>query len=121
MLDIAQIARADLFDSEIEVARELSSNGFLRAAGAVVGVVIEKHLAQVCINHSITVGKQNPTISDLNDLLKNSQVYDVPTWRQVQRLGDIRNLCVHNKNREPTKDEVMELIDGADKLCKTIF
>jgi len=48
-------------------------------------------------------------------------LYDVVQWRFVQRLGDIRNYCAHNKDREPTKDEVNELIDGADKIIKTVF
>ena len=121
LFNIAQLVRADLFDSELEAARDLVKNGFLRAAGAVAGVVIEKHLAQVCANHNVATRKQHPTISDFNDLLKNGGILDVPTWRQIQRLGDIRNLCDHNKHREPTKDEVVELIDGTEKLSKTLF
>ncbi len=45
LFDIKQLVRADIFDSEIDAARELLNNGFLRAAGAVVGVILEKHLA----------------------------------------------------------------------------
>jgi hypothetical protein len=119
--DIAQLIRAELFDSELDAARELTKNGFLRGAGAIAGVVLEKHLGQVCQNHRVPTKKQHPTISDFNDLLKNASVIDVPLWRQVQRLGDIRNLCDHNKHREPTKDEVSELIDGVEKLCKTLY
>ena len=121
LFDIAQLVRADLFDSELDAARELAESGFLRGAGAIAGVVIEKHLGQVCTNHNVATRKQHPTISDFNDLLKTSSVLDVPTWRQIQRLGDIRNLCDHNKQREPTSDEVTELIEGAEKLCKTLF
>jgi hypothetical protein len=69
----------------------------------------------------VTTRKAHPTISDFTDLLKTASVLDVPSWRQLQRLGDIRNLCDHNKQREPTKDEVVELIDGTEKLCKTLF
>jgi hypothetical protein len=119
--DIAQLVRADLFDSELDSARELTKNGFLRGAGAVAGVVLEKHLGQVCQNHNVPSRKQHPTISDFNDLLKNASVIDVPVWRQIQRLGDIRNLCDHNKHREPTKDELTELINGVEKTCKTLF
>jgi hypothetical protein len=121
LFEITQLVRADLFDSELDAARELVSNGFLRGAGAVAGVVIERHLEQVRISHNVPCKKQHPTINDFNELLKNAKVVDVPTWRQIQRLGDIRNLCDHNKQREPTKDEVVELIDGTGKLCKTIF
>jgi len=46
---------------------------------------------------------------------------DVANWRWIQRLGDIRNLCAHAKDREPTKDEVLELVNGVEKCIKTIF
>ncbi len=121
LFDIHQLVQADLFDSEVAAAQELLKNGFLRAAGAVAGVVLEKHLGQVAKNHNISSRKKNPTISDFNDLLKNEDILDTPAWRQIQRLGDIRNLCDHNKEREPTKDEVQELINGVDKFTKTLF
>jgi hypothetical protein len=34
-------------------------------------------------------------------------------------LGDIRNLCGHDKHREPTADEVEELIEGTERILKT--
>lgn len=121
LFDINQILQADLFDSELDAAKELLKNGFLRGAGAIAGVVLERHLAQVCTNHQLTTRKKNPSISDWNDMLKNNGVIDVPTWRFIQRLGDLRNLCDHNKDRDPTKEEVSELIDGAEKAAKTLF
>jgi len=51
LFDIQKIVRADLFDSEIDAARKLLKNGFLRAAGALAGVVLEKHLEQVCFKN----------------------------------------------------------------------
>ena len=121
LLDIRQVVQADLFDSEIDAARELLKHGFLRGAGAIAGVVLEKHIGQVAENHNIKSRKKHPTISDFNDLLKNDGVIEVPTWRQIQRLGDLRNMCDHNKQREPTSEEVAELIDGAEKVTKTLF
>lgn len=121
LFDIRQLVQADLFDSELDAARELLKNGFVRASGAVAGVVLEKHLAQVAQNHSISTRKKHPTISDFNDLLKNGGVLDTPHWRQIQRLGDIRNLCDHNKDREPIDEEAEELISGVEKFTKTLF
>jgi hypothetical protein len=121
LFDIRQLVQADLFDSEIDAARALHRSGFQRAAGAVAGVVLEKHLEQVCTNHGLKVTKKNPTINDLNQLLKDNDVIDTPQWRRIQHLADIRNLCDHSKQREPTADEITDLIDGVEKTIKTLF
>ena len=121
LFDIQQLLAADLFDSELSAARALAKNGFVRAAGAVAGVLLEKHLRQVCENHSIKVTKKNPSIGDLNNLLKEAGVIDTPRWRATQHLADIRNLCDHDKEREPTKDQVQDLMDGVEKALKTLF
>ena len=120
LFDIHNILQADVFDSELESARHLLYKGFLRAAGAICGVIIEKHLSDVCLNKSIIIKKKTPTIADYNDGLKDI-AYDTIEWRRIQRLGDLRNLCDHNKDREPSKDEVEELINGTERIIKTIF
>lgn len=118
--DIQVILQADVFDSEIDSARHLLKMGFLRAAGAICGVVIEKHLCFVCDNRGIALRKKAPTIADYNDSLKDV-AYDTVEWRRIQHLGDLRNLCDHNKKREPTKEEVEDLISGTDRIIKNIF
>ena len=121
IFNIKQIVQADLFDSELEAAMALVKHGFLRAGGAIAGVVMEKHLAEVCRNHKIRTRKKNPVIADFNDTLKKENVIDLPQWRSNQYLGDLRNLCDHNKEKEPSEDEVTELIKGVMKLTKTLF
>lgn len=120
LFEIRQLMQADLFDTEIAAARELLKNKFLRAAGAIAGVVIEKHLTQVLEDHNVKIAKKNPGIADLNEALKAASVIDIPQWRYITLMGDYRNLCDHNKQKEPTIDQVIELIDGADKILKTI-
>ena len=121
LFDKKQLLQADIFDSELDAARELNKKGFLRAAGAISGVVLEGHLKQVCINHNIVIKKTNPTISDFNQLLKDNEIIETHDWRFIQRLGDIRNLCDHKKQQEPTKEEIEELIKGVEKIIKTLF
>lgn len=121
LYNIKQLLQADLFDSEIDIAKELCKKGFYRAAGAICGVVIEKHLSEVCIQREIKVIKKNPAINDYNQLLKDNDVIDIPTWRYIQRLGDLRNLCDHKKTEEPTEDNIKDLIGGTDKVIKTIY
>lgn len=121
LFDIKQLVQADLFYSELEAAEELNKKGFTRGAGAIAGVVLEKHLTQVCENHNILITKKHPGISDFNDLLKAAGVIDVPLWRSNQYLSDLRNLCDHDKKTEPTKDQINDLISGVDKVTKTLF
>lgn len=120
LFDIRALAQADLFDNELDAADELNKKGFHRAAGAIAGVVLEGHLATVCSQHKISTPKIS-TISTLNDLLKKADVLDTPTWRFIQHLGDLRNLCDHKKIDDPTKDQIHELIEGVRKIIKTVF
>lgn len=120
LFEIKLLVQADLYDSELDSARELASCGFIRAAGVVAGVVLEGHLSQVMENHGVTTRKR-ATISNLNDCLKDAGVLDVPSWRQIQRLSDIRNICGHDKGRDPTDEEVEELIAGVEKYTKSLF
>ena len=121
LFDIKQIVQADLFDSELEAATALVKHGFLRPAGVLAGVVMEKHLAQVCENHGLKTRKRNPTIGDYNDMLKKADVVEVSQWRFNQHLGDIRNACAHKKDAEPTRDQVNDLVAGVMKVTKTLF
>jgi hypothetical protein len=121
LFEIKQLVQADMFDSELEAAEALNRFKFARAAGALAGVVLERHLGQVCEDHSLKSGKKNPTISDFNDLLKNSGTIEVPDWRFIQHLADIRNLCDHSKSVDPTIEQVSDLIAGVKKIIKTIY
>lgn len=118
--DVVGHLYAELQDEELKVASQLIEIN-LRAADAVAGVVLEGHLQRVAANHNVTINKRNPTIVDLNDPLKGDEVYDIVTWRKIQHLADIRNYCDHKKEREPTEDEVKELIVGTNSIIKTIF
>ncbi len=118
--DIVGHLFAELQDSELRSASKLSKIS-LRAAGALAGVVLERHLQRVAKNHHIAIGKKDPAISDLNEPLKAHGIYDVPTWRKIQLLADIRNLCAHQKATEPTNVQVAELISGVAAIVKTVF
>ena len=148
LFDIRQLAQADLFDSELDAAKELAKNKFTRRAAAskryaslveckdanystaqwpfssperILGQSWSRHLKEVCGNHGVTVRKAKPTISDLNDALKNANAIEIPQWRSIQFLGDLRNLCDHANEPEPTADQVEDLLAGVAKVTKTIF
>lgn len=121
LFDIKEVLQADIFDSELGAAKELTKKGFSRGGGAIAGVVLEKHLGHVCDVHILKLSKKNPSIADYNDCLKEHSVLDTPTWRYIQHLGDLRNLCDHHKNQEPTKENVLDLIVGVEKIIKSVW
>jgi len=118
--DITLTLESELFEHEIDAADVLLKSKYVRAAGALAGVALERHLGTVARSHDLKVAKKDPTIAELNDPLKAADVIDVPTWRFIQRLADLRNLCDHAKQRDPTNDEVQELIAGVRRIVKTV-
>ena len=120
LVDLRQVVQAELFDSELGGALELSKRGFFRASGAIAGVVLEKHLLHICEAHAVKVPKKQPTLSDLNQTLKDAEVIDTARWRFIQHLTDLRNLCDHQKDREPNRDDVQDLVEGVMKTLKTL-
>lgn len=121
LFEIRQLVQADLLDSELEAAEVLAQHKFTRAAGALAGVVLERHLSQVCADRKLPTGKKNPTIADFNAILKTDGVIDLPQWRFIQHLADIRNLCDHSRKLEPSAEQVFDLLAGAKKVTKTVY
>ena len=110
----------DLQSDELEKAKELIKVN-IRASGVIAGVVLEGYLKSVCLKHELKILKTKSTLARYNDLLKENEVYDLTIWRKISYLGDIRNLCAHKKERDPNKEEVIELIDGVNWATKNIF
>ncbi len=121
LFDIKEILRADIFDSELEAATHLNNNGFFRCAGAIAGVVLENHLQNVCDKHLIKITKKDPSINELNLLLKNNSIIDMSIFKKIQFLADIRNKCDHKKETDPKKEEVEDLISGVNNIIKNVF
>ena len=121
LFNIKELLQADMFDSELDGARELYKNGFYRAAGALCGVILERHFAEVCAAHTIKMKHATPGIGEFNDRLKEENVVDNKTYLLIQRLGSIRNICDHNKKQEPKKEDIYDLIDGTDKVLHEVL
>jgi len=115
LFDIEGVVQADLFSNELDAAKELQKEGHLRAAGMIAGVVVERHMKQVASHHKFPSRKKKPTLNDFNEFLKSEGVIRQNTWRFVQQMGDLRNLCAHPDD-EPTKQDITDLIAGAKKV-----
>jgi hypothetical protein len=119
LADIEATLAGELEDTTLEAARQLMRVN-LRAAGTVAGVVLEEHLQRVAKGRDIKV-KANAMLGELNETLRQAGAYDTPTWRRIQLLADLRTLCAHKKDSDPTKANVTDLIDGVNWAVKTVL
>ncbi len=99
-------------------AKALFRAGYFTAAGAIAGVVLERHLKDLCNSQTPVLVARGETINPLNDALKAAQVYDQTQARRVQVMADIRNRCGHSVPEPPTKEEAWELIDDVGKFLR---
>lgn len=114
------VAQSELLDSELNIARRLSKNGSIRAAGAIAGGVLETYLDAVIGSRELAMSKKSHGINYYARKLKGKGVIDDQAYRFMQSLGKLRDLCYSAKS-EPTQEDVNELIAGVDKIIKTVF
>jgi HEPN domain-containing protein len=118
--DISQQLLYNIFDDELLAAEHLLKNGFLRASGVVVGVVLEKHLKGILLKHNIDIVEKNPALAILYTELYKNKIIDINAFRNIEWISSLRNKCSHNKESEPTKTDVEDLISGVKKIISTI-
>lgn len=107
-------------DKELNSAKELLEIN-PRAAGVLVGVILNNHLNNIVINRNLDLGKERIDISDINDVLKNERIIDTIKWRKIQYLNDIINSCSYNKEKEPEITDIDSLITGVNDVIKSVF
>jgi len=118
-LALRGILARDLMDDELLVARHLLDNGYVREAGVVGGVVLERHLKLLCDKYSVTVGDKD-TLGQLNDKLRKHYPDDAE-YRRVQFLNEIRISCAHDKvTAAPDSNKVGQLLSGVKGFIATI-
>ena len=112
-LEVTQVYIGD----QLTEAELLLKVGHVRAAGAIAGVLLERHLKLLCERHQPPI-KYTKTagISKLNDLIKDAGIYDVTQWRKVQWMADVRNSCDHASKTEPRKGDVADMIVDVKKF-----
>ena len=119
LYNLKTLIENEVFESELESAEYLLQKGFNRSAGAICGVLIERHLASMCKTANIKISKKDPSISDYNSTLYKESVIDLTQNKYLIYLSDIRNKCDHSKEQEPKEEEIKDLISGTKKVILT--
>ena len=112
-LRFRELISAVYVELEIDQAEILLITDLSRAAGALVGVALEKHLETMCFVNNIQYSHKE-TINPLATKLYTNNVIDITELKKIEYFASIRNKCDHPNNI--TKNEVKELIDGVKKL-----
>jgi hypothetical protein len=120
LYDVQSELLNELQELELKNAKSLLKIN-IRASGVIAGVILENHLAKVVENHDLKIPKKNSTLSDFNECLKNQNIYNTTTWKKILYLGDLRNICAHKKDKDPTVDQVEELLEGVNWAMKNIY
>jgi hypothetical protein len=119
--EISEILQAELLDKMLASANDLAKNGLARSAGGICSAILQQHLETLRLKYDLKLSKRNPALKDYNELLKNAEVYDFGTARNIQYLIDLRDLCVKNTKQAPTAKEIEDLLTGTEKVIKTIY
>lgn len=104
--------QAEVFDSELDQAMELLTNGYYPAAAVIAGVVLETTIRQMCDDEGIAHGK----LDKMNSDLVKAGRYNLLVQKQVTALADLRNKAAHGHNDQFSKADVKDMIDQISRF-----
>ena len=107
---VKSLVQAELFDNELDQARQLLSNGYHSAAAVIAGVVLETTLRQLCVENSLPTSK----LDKMNADLAKAGIYNLLMQRRITALADIRNNAAHGKSTEFRRDDVSDMIEKVE-------
>ncbi|SDI77781.1 DUF4145 domain-containing protein [Variovorax sp. OV700] len=103
---IEELVRAEVFDDELEQAKELLTAGYVAPAAVVAGVVLETALRAMCAKHSIGPGK----LERMNADLAKAGIYTVLVQKQVTAMAHVRNKAAHGETSEYSEADVKNML-----------
>lgn len=109
---IKTLVQAEVFDSELEQAKELLGAGYFSAAAVIAGVVLETALRELCDRENIPHGK----LDKMNADLAKAGKYNKLMQKRITALADIRNSAAHGKNDEFTEQNVVDMINEVEQF-----
>lgn len=102
---------------ELAAAHTLLAQGQIRAAGAVAGVALELHLKHLATAHKLDM-RPYSTIAQVQATLRAAGLLTSAERKLINKLGAIRNQCVHARPELPSQTKVEKLIGGIERLMQ---
>jgi hypothetical protein len=88
---VRSLVQAELFDSELDQARELLNTGYKIPAAVIAGTVLETTLREVCSKQQIALG----TLDRMNADLAKRSVYNANQAKRITAMAGVRNSAAH--------------------------
>ncbi len=109
---IKTLVQAEIFDNELEQAKELLTNGYYVPSAIIAGVVLETSLRELCTSNGITIGKLDKMNADLAKIGLINKLRQ----KRITAIADIRNNAAHGNYGAFTKDDVARMIDEVEEI-----
>ncbi len=112
LTSLKNLIQADVFDSELEQAKELLTNGYKVAAAVIGGVVLETTLRDLCTREGLPHSK----LDKMNADLAKAGIYNKLQQKRITALADIRNSAAHGKPEEFSDQDVTNMIRDIEQF-----
>lgn len=113
-----ELIHGELFGDFLEMADFLANEGYKDAAAIMGGGVLETHIHQLCIKHSIVLEDtvrgqvQTKRADRLNDELSSVNAYSKLDQKNVKAWLDLRNKAAHAEYNQYTIEQVSLLLQS---------
>lgn len=118
LFEVKSLVAAELFSDFLDQAEHLLSQGYKDAAAVMIGSVLEEHLRQLCLRHSVEQsdlkdGKPVPRKADrINSELAKASVYTALDAKQITAWLGLRNDAAHGHYTGYSQEQVQNLLKG---------
>ncbi|MGM9514238.1 DUF4145 domain-containing protein [Roseateles sp. DB2] len=112
LVSMKYLLQAELFETELEQAKELLAAGYHPAAAVIAGVVLETSLRQLCVELGLPIGK----LERMNADLTKAGRYNSLVQKRVTALAAIRNSAAHGDHLAFSKADVVAMVEDVGRL-----
>jgi len=118
LFEIKSLVTSELFSNFLDQADHLLQQGYKDAAAVMISSVLEEHIRQLCLRHSIEMcdikeGKTVPRKAErLNAELAKASGYSALDAKQVTAWLGLRNSAAHGEYSAYTKEQVRNMSSG---------
>lgn len=105
---VKSLVQAELFDDELEQAKELFDKGYHVASAVIARVILETWIKELCKENNIET--ENVKLGKMNEDLGKAGVYNMLLQKQITALAAIGNSAAHGKTNEFTIEQVKNML-----------